>query len=194
MLCDAKGLKETAQAVEQGKCDAVCTPGALRCNNQIGQKCSATGTGYVSSGTDKQCGCFDGARFSLDPEGNVKDAKTGLTWDFPGNAADTQAGASATCGAKGMRLPTRVELQDLLLTGSVAVNCSKRLELSVDSVAFPNIAAKVRYWTNEPESGFPGFLYVVYFEGPSSTSSASLAGTTDRKSTELVSFQCVRPS
>lgn len=188
MLCDAKGSKETPLATQAGTCGAVCTGGKLRCSGQIGQKCATDGTGYVSSGSNKQCGCSDPARFSLDADGNVKDSQTNLVWDFAEHAPDTQAGASGTCAARGMRLPTRAEFLGLLITGAVATTCTNNLQLSVDSVAFPAILNNVRFWTGEPE-GIPGFLYVAYF---TAGASGTIGGTTDRKTTDLVAFQCVK--
>jgi hypothetical protein len=193
-LCDAKGETETPQSIKQGVCGAVCTPGALRCNNLIGQKCAPDGAGYVSSGSNVQCGCSAPERFSLDADGNVKDKDTSLVWDFEVHAPDTLAGASGTCAAKGFRLPTLKELETLLLTGTAAATCAENLQLGIDSVAFPGIVAELRIWTGDPEPGFPGYLHVGYFYGPSSSNGASGFGSTDRAAASLVAFQCVKTS
>jgi hypothetical protein len=118
------------------------------------------------------------------PDGNVHDALSGLTWDYGGHAADTQAGAAATCAAKGMRLPGGQELQGLLVTGDAATSCMNFHYLAIDSVAFPSIVAETRYWTGTP-TGIPGTLLVVYFV-------ESISGTTDRRATQLVDFLCVQ--
>jgi hypothetical protein len=157
------------------------------------QKCSLDGTTFVSSGSNTQCNCTDSSgRFTFISDKLVKDSLTGLTWDFPEHAPDTIAGASGTCTSKGMRLPTQIELEKLLLAAGPAAACTERLYLAIDSVAFPGIVVNTRYWTGEIESSLPGYYYVVYFYGPSSTTSGSGFGTTDRSASQLVAYQCVK--
>ena len=178
--------------MHSGTCGATCDPGVLRCNNLVGQKCSDDGTAYVSSGSNTQCGCTDSARFKFISNTQVKDASTNLVWDFPEHAPDTYAGASMTCTAKGMRLPTRNEMSGLLLKGTAATACSQNLYLSIDSVAFPGIVASTRYWTGDAEGpSFPGYYYAVFFWGPTIGNPVSGTDATDRTATSLVAFQCV---
>jgi len=190
LRCNAAGTKETPEAILQGVCGAICTPGALRCHSEIGEKCGANGKSYTSNGSDKLCACSDPERFSMLPNGTVKDATTGLSWDFFAQAApsDTFAAASGACSARSMRLPTIAELKALLLTGAPAAACGQQ-RLGVDSVAFPAIVNNEWYWTSEPN--FEGYLFVVSFN-PSSSSSPASTSLLDRRATNAGPFFCVR--
>jgi hypothetical protein len=120
----------------------------------------------------------------------VRDTVTGLTWDFPLNAADTYPNADAKCTSRGMRLPHVSELQTLNVTVAQTATCIAANSYHIDSVAFPDLAnastsAPPRYWSGDPEAGFPGYLYVLYFV-PGGGS-----GTTDRMASQTVAFLCV---
>jgi hypothetical protein len=191
--CNSDGSGWAAQPIVEGECGALCSPGALRCIGTVGQRCAADGGSFASSGSNLPCGCTD-SRFRMLVEGmrkSIHDSSTGLTWDFPEHAPATFAEASDTCAAQGMRLPSFAELSGLLLNGAVASACAARLVLTIDTVAFPGIKPQTVFWTNRPIPSFPGTVEVALFPAPSSQS-GSVVVSSDRSTTQLVSYQCVK--
>jgi hypothetical protein len=132
----------------------------------IGTQCGFTMPNPASAGLPNP------ASYTMNTDGTVSDAVTGLTWEGAVDPGEyTQANAAAYCAGKGAgwRLPSRLKLVSLV-DYTIAYPGP-----TIDATSFPNTPA-VRFWTSSLDAGVPGNGWAVNFNnGDTSSESVGAA-------------------
>lgn len=162
--CGSLGKWDAGKVVVD-QCGAACTPNDLRCSVQIGQHCSSTGN-WVGNESSAPCTCYVPGRFRAAGPNLVLDSTTGLTWESALHPNTAWTAASKVCEDLGMRLPTTAEWKAIMVNTKPGVANCQPASVPFDGAAMPTTSAQLggsapKFWTNEPESGFPGFVRVL---------------------------------
>jgi hypothetical protein len=143
-------------------------------------------------------------RFTAVSTSLALDTTTGLTWDRSMRAADTWTNASTICNNAGMRLPALSEWTAVALLSATAAtsdgsNGCQFNPAPFDQAAMPTSSADMAFsgtisdlWTDQPEGGFPGYVFVMQFFGPSNTGAWSTGSSDDATTGIAHPYRCVK--